>query len=157
MPWHGASALLGFLRSTPADERFGILGWQTTVEGGFRRADLVLRIANLFLSYGVDDVVDFARGIGISEHLERDVLAIGGVDEEMWHRLLTCSGGNLVKPDSCVVAWVRTILFDDSVSAAASACLIETATGNLQARGALFTLRQVEHLIRKDASELRES
>ena len=154
MPWHGTSALLRFLTSVSAHERYQLLGDQTAPTTNRKQADVVLDIAGTLLAHGIDDIDDLARGVRVNHQVEFDLLALAGVDQSMWHRLLNRSGDNCIKPDTAMVEWVRTILFDETITAQDAGRLIETATQNIQDRGATYSFRAVDHLIRLDASEL---
>jgi hypothetical protein len=151
-PEHDAQSLLNFFGSKALEERCDILTWNvgpgTAKNGreGYRKADIVVDIANNLVRSGVVTRADFLRVSTTDPSLEWVVREVPGVGFACWKYMLNLSGVEVSKPDTMVLRWLGDVLGVEP-SQKAGAALIENATAVLQARGIPVTVRQVDHLV----------
>jgi len=149
-PLHGVSALLDVLGPLSSDDRCELLNWQCAPGTKARKADVVVKVAECLHRRDLDHPADLLNRANLVA-LEREFRAISGVGPAAWRYLLNLSGIQRVKPDTMVNRWVNAVLFE-AVDRVRAAGLVEEAVINLRQDGEQFSIREIDHLIWRDAS-----
>lgn len=158
VPEHDASHLVDFLGPLALEERSRILNRQVgpgTAHGGregYPKAQIVVDLARSLVDHRVVTRADFVAAAASDPGLEWVVRRVPGVGFACWKYMLNLAGVQSAKPDTMVMRWLAEVTETD-LDEVTAATLIEDATSRLQATGLPVTVRQIDHLVWRKASD----